>query len=66
MKKLPSIQSLKQEYAALLAENKRTYPELKQARAKMIELMTAKNNAERILGMSEQDKNLDRQREEGR
>lgn len=66
MKKLPSIQSLKQEYAALLAENKKTYPELKQARAKMIELMTAKNNAERILGMSEQDKNRDRQREEGR
>lgn len=66
MKKLPSIQSLKQEYAALLAENKKTYPELKQARAKMIELMTAKNNAERILGMSEQDKRRDRQREEGR
>lgn len=66
MKKLPSIQSLKQEYAALLAENKKTYPELKQARAKMIELMTAKNNAEHILGMSEQDKRRDRQREEGR
>lgn len=66
MKKLPSIQSLKQEYAALSAENKKTYPELKQARAKMIELMTARNNVERILGLSEQDKRRDRQREEGR
>ena len=66
LKKLPSIQSLKQEYAALLAENKKTYPELKQARAKMIELMTAKSNVERILGMSGQDKRRDRQREEGR
>lgn len=66
MKKLPSIQSLKQEYAALLAENKKTYSELKQARAKMIELMTAKNNVERILGMSEQDRRRNRQREEGR
>lgn len=66
MKKLPSIQSLKQEYAALLAENKKSYPELKQARAKMIALMTAKNNVERILGMSEQDRNRDRQREKGR
>lgn len=66
MKKLPSIQSLKQEYAALLVENKKTYPELKQARAKMIELMTARNNVERILGMSGQDRNRDRQREEGR
>lgn len=52
MKKLPSIQSLKQEYAALLSENRKTYPELKQARAKMIELMTARNNVEHILGMS--------------
>lgn len=66
MKKLPSIQSLKQEYAALLAENKKSYPKLKQARAKMIELMTAKNNVERILGMSEQDRCRGRQREEGR
>lgn len=66
LKKLPSIQSLKQEYAALLAENKKNYPELKQARANMIELMTARNIVERILGMSEQDKRRDRQREEGR
>lgn len=66
MKKLPSLQSLKQEYATLLAESKKMYPELKAARAKMIELMTAKNNTNRILGLSEQDKRRERQREEGR
>lgn len=55
----------KRQYAALLAE-KKNYPGLKQAWAKMIELMTAKNNVERILGMSEQDRNRVRQREEGR
>ena len=50
LKKLPSMQSLKQEYATLQAENKKRYPEYKQAREKMIELLTAKNNVERIFG----------------
>ena len=61
LKKLPSIQSLKQEYATLYAENRKRYPEYKQAREKMIELLTAKNNVERILGVTEKEKNRDRQ-----
>ena len=61
--KLPSIQSLKQEYATLYAENKKRYPEYKQAKAKMIELLTAKNNVERILGVTEKEKNRNRQQE---
>ncbi len=61
LKKLPSMQSLKQEYAILKAENKKRYPEYKQAREKMIELLTAKNNVERILGATEKEKNRDRQ-----
>ena len=63
LKKLPSMQSLKQEYAVLLAENKKRYPEYKQAKAKMMELLTAKNNVERILGVTEKEKNRDRQQE---
>ena len=61
LKKLPSIQSLKQEYAKLEAENKKRYPEYKQTREKMIELLTAKNNVERILGVTEKEKYCDRQ-----
>ena len=61
MKKLPSMQSLKQEYAMLQTENKKRYPEYKQAREKMIELLTAKNNVGRILGVTEKEKNRDRQ-----
>ena len=61
LKKLPSMQSLKQEYAVLLAENKKRYSEYKQARAEMMELLTAKNNVERILGVTEKEKNRDRQ-----
>ncbi len=59
--KLPSIQSLKQEYATLQSEGRKIYPSLKEARAKMIELLTAKNNVERILGVTEKKKNRDRQ-----
>ena len=61
LKKLPSMQSLKQGYAMLKAENKKRYPEYKQAREKMIELLTAKNNVDRILGVTEKEKNRDRQ-----
>ena len=61
LKKLPSMQSLKQEYATLYAENRKRYPEYKQAREKMIELLTAKNNVERILGVTEKEKNCGRQ-----
>ena len=61
LKKLPSMQSLKQEYATLYAENKKRYPEYKQAKAKIIELLTAKNNVESILGVTEKEKNRNRQ-----
>ncbi len=57
------MQSLKQEYATLQAENKKRYPEYKQARAKMMELLTAQNNVERILGVTENEKNRNRQQE---
>lgn len=63
LKKLPSIQSLKQEYAALDAEGRKLYPELKAARAEMIELLTAKNNVERILEMDTAQKKRQRETE---
>ena len=47
----------------LSTENKKRYPEYKQAREKMIELLTAKNNVERILGVTEKEKNRDCQQE---
>ncbi|MCC8129159.1 MAG: hypothetical protein LIO51_04370, partial [Clostridiales bacterium] len=49
LEKLPSIKALKQEYAALSAENKQLYPDQKAARRKMIDLLTAKSNVERFL-----------------
>lgn len=64
MKKLPSIQSLKQEYAALLAENKKLYPDQKKAKTEMMELLTAKHNTSRILGLTEEEKKRKLRQEE--
>lgn len=64
LKKLPTIHSLKQEYATLLAENKKLYPEQKKAKAEMMELLTAKYNVERILGLTEQSAKRDQRQEE--
>ena len=50
LKKLPTMNMLKQEYAILSAENKKLYPEQKQARAKMIEILMAKQNTDMVLG----------------
>jgi len=63
LKKLPSMQSLKQGYATLQAENQKRYPKYEQARSEMIEFLTAKNNVGRILGVTEKEKNRDRQQE---
>ena len=64
LKKLPSIQSLKQEYAALLAENKKLYPDQKKAKAEMMELLTARHNTSRILGLTKEEKRREQCQEE--
>ncbi len=66
MKKLPSIKELKQEYTKLQAENKKFYPEQKQQRAKMLELLTAKSNVERILGLQNVEWQREKQRQQER
>ena len=51
---LPSMASLKQEYAILAAENKKLYPEQKQAKEKMIDLLMAKQNVDMFFGKPRQ------------
>ena len=48
-KKLPSINSLKQEYAVLLAEKKKLYSGWQELKESKKSLLTAKSNADRIL-----------------
>ena len=54
LKKLPTVKSLNEEFAALLKEKKAAYAEYHNAQNEMRELMTHKANAEYILGISEQ------------
>ena len=58
------MQSLKQEYAALEAENRKLYPDQKKARAEMMELLTVKHNTSRILGLTEDEKRQEQRQEE--
>lgn len=50
-KPIPKVAQLTEEYAALLAEKKERYEEYKTARKEMIDLQTAKQNVDRILGI---------------
>ena len=50
---LPKMDALKREYATLAAGKGRQYAEYKAARQRMVELQTAKQNADTILGIRE-------------
>ena len=52
LKKLPTIKMLQQEYAVLDAERKKSYQQYRPAKDEMIALLTAKNNVDRLLGMT--------------
>lgn len=49
IKKLPTVKSLQTEYAALLAEKKRLYPEYSGIRQEMRDLQMAKANVARLM-----------------
>ena len=53
LKKLPTIRSLREEYAALLVEKKQTYATFRQARGEMRQLLKAKANVELLLGIDD-------------
>ena len=55
LKKLPTIRSLRAEYAALLVEKKQTYATFRQAREEMRQLLKAKANVELLLGINEKE-----------
>ncbi|MDL2232380.1 relaxase/mobilization nuclease domain-containing protein [Ruminococcaceae bacterium OttesenSCG-928-L11] len=52
LKKLPTMQTLKTEYAALAAEKRKLHQGYRPAREEMIALLMAKQNTERILDMT--------------
>jgi hypothetical protein len=62
IKKLPTIASLKQEYAALLAEKKKLYSGYRAAKDASRELLIAKDNADKILGITPQAREREAQK----
>ena len=53
VQKLPTMKSLQAEYTQLLAQKKKAYGAYRQARAAMRELLTVKNNVDRVLTMEQ-------------
>ena len=65
LKKLPTVRSLNEEFARLLAEKKAAYAEYHRAQEQMRELLIHKANAACLLGLDEQNRqSTERQREE--
>ena len=64
VKKLPTVKGLQAEYAELLSEKKKSYAEYRRSREEMRELLTAKANVDRLLGMEEEQQS-GREKEQG-
>ncbi len=62
LKKLPTIKTLNEEYAKLLVEKKAAYGDYRQTREDWKELLTAKANIDRILGMDASAKIVQKER----
>ncbi|MFP3152946.1 hypothetical protein LQZ18_00675 [Lachnospiraceae bacterium ZAX-1] len=66
MKKLPSINQLKQEWATLVVEKKKLYSSYHELKNNSRALAVAKGNADRILGITQDAQNRDDSREQTR
>jgi cell fate (sporulation/competence/biofilm development) regulator YlbF (YheA/YmcA/DUF963 family) len=53
LKKLPTVKTLREEYAPMLEEKKKAHREYKQAQAEMKELLSAKANVDRLLNITD-------------
>ena len=62
-KQIPKVAQLSAEYAALLAEKKTRYEEYKAVRKEMIDYQTAKNNVDKILGLTPPDQKKEKSKE---
>ena len=62
LEKLPTIKSLQTEYATLAAEKKKLYSDYHQSRKFMQEILTAKQNAEQLLGFRDTAKEKETER----
>ena len=64
IQKLPTFQSLQEEYAKLLVEKKSLYPEFAKLKKEKSDLQKAKANVDRLLSMEVQPSNAEKAHEQ--
>lgn len=63
-KKLPSLKALDEEYSTILARKKKTYSEYKDVKKEMQDLLTVKQNVDRILNIEDEKKAKEKTQDE--
>ena len=63
LEKLPTVKSLQAEYAGLMAEKKKLYPEYSRVRQEMRDLQMAQANVARLMGYEEKETEKDKEKE---
>ncbi|XYW67518.1 hypothetical protein ACS3UN_08990 [Oscillospiraceae bacterium LTW-04] len=66
MKKLPTIKTLQAEYADLLSEKKKAYGQYHATKKEMQDILTAKANIDRLLGLEQEQKEKKNHRNSGK
>ena len=64
IQKLPTVKSLQEEYAKLLAEKKAAYADYRRSRDEMRELLTHRANVDKILGTEEREAEKQKEHEQ--
>lgn len=64
VKKLPTVKTLQAEYADLLSEKKKAYGQYHTAKKEMQDILTAKANIDRLLGLEQEEKQKEKSQEQ--
>lgn len=64
MKKLPSVKTLQSEYADLLSDKKKVYGQYHAAKKEMQDILPAKANIDRLLGLEQEQKAKEKSQEQ--
>ena len=64
VKKLPTVKTLQAEYAELLSQKKKAYGQYHAAKKEMQDILTAKANIDRLLGLEQEEKAKEKSQEQ--
>jgi len=64
VKKLPTVKTLQSEYVDLLSQKKKAYGQYHTAKKEMQDILTAKANIDRLLGLEQEQKQKEKSQEQ--